>query len=190
MPVVSTTKMTARQFLLLGEDPPGVRLELVNGEIAVSPSPTPDHSNVIVQLIIMLGVHNQQHDLGELYQDVGTVLDRFNVRRPDVLFFFKHRTHLVGKKAMEGQPDLAVEVITPSSIEVDREDKFAQYSEAGVAYYWIVDPATKTLDAWQLVDGNYVEIGRAAGDATIKLPPFPDLEIPLSRLWRRSGAGR
>ena len=41
MPVVSTTKMTARQYLMLGEDPPGVRLELVDGEVAVSPSPMP-----------------------------------------------------------------------------------------------------------------------------------------------------
>jgi hypothetical protein len=32
MSIISTTKMTARQFLQLGEDPPGVRLELVNGE--------------------------------------------------------------------------------------------------------------------------------------------------------------
>ena len=31
---VSTIKMTAVQFLQLGEDPPGVRLELVDGEIA------------------------------------------------------------------------------------------------------------------------------------------------------------
>ena len=37
---VGTIKMTARQFLELGEDPPGVRLELVDGEIAVTPSPT------------------------------------------------------------------------------------------------------------------------------------------------------
>jgi Uma2 family endonuclease len=185
MPIVSTTKMTAGQFLQLGEDPPGVRLELVDGEVAVSPSPTPDHSNVIVQLIILIGNHNHEHDLGELYQNVDTILDRFNVRRPDVLFFFKHRTHLVGKKAMEGPPDLAVEVLSPSSVEIDREDKFEQYRAAGVRYYWIVDPQLQTIDAWELVDGQYVHIGRAQGTATIKLQPFPDLEIPLAQLWRR-----
>jgi hypothetical protein len=31
---VSTIKMTARQYLELGQDPPGVRLELVDGEVA------------------------------------------------------------------------------------------------------------------------------------------------------------
>jgi hypothetical protein len=48
---VSTIKMTARQFLELGEDPPGVRLELVDGEIAVSPSPVPRHSFTVVALL-------------------------------------------------------------------------------------------------------------------------------------------
>ena len=148
MPIVSTTKMTAEQFLSLGEDPPGVRLELVDGEVAVSPSPTPSHSNVVVQLIVLLGTHINSHNLGELYQDVDTILGRFNVRRPDILFFSHDRTHLVGEKAMEGAPDLAIEVISPSSVEVDREDKFAQYRKAGVKYYWIVDPRLRTIHAW------------------------------------------
>ena len=73
---------------------------------------------------------------------------------------------------------------SPSSVEIDREDKFVQYREAGVANYWIVDPALKTIDAWKLIKGQYVSVGRAQGNDTIKLPPFPDLEIPLARLWR------
>ena len=182
---ISTTKMTAGQFLMLGEDPPGARLELVNGEVAVSPSPTPDHGFVITKLGFILEGHNQKYDLGELYQDIDTILDRFNVRRPDMLFFFKARTHLIGKKAMEGPPDLAVEVISPGSVEIDREIKFAQYRDAGVHYYWIADPGLRTIDAWELVDGNYVQIAHAQGDAVVKLPPFPELEIPLGRLWRR-----
>jgi Uma2 family endonuclease len=185
MPIISTTKMTAQQFLQLGEDPPGVRLELVDGVVAVSPSPTPDHSNVVIQIIFLLEQYNQAHRLGELHHDVDTILNRFNVRRPDVLFFFSSRTHLIGKKAMEGPPDLAIEVISPSSIEIDREDKFIQYRDAGVAYYWIIDPVTQTIDAWRLENGTYLSSGHGQGTTVVKLQPFPDLEIPLTRLWRR-----
>ncbi len=49
--------MTAQQFLHLGEDPAGVRLELVDGEVAVSPSPTPKHSFVVMSLALILGNH-------------------------------------------------------------------------------------------------------------------------------------
>jgi hypothetical protein len=52
---VSTIKMTARQFLELGEDPPGVRLELVDGEVAVSPSPVPRHSFTLLRLSNLFG---------------------------------------------------------------------------------------------------------------------------------------
>src|SRR3954467_3406523 len=119
MSVVSTIKMTARQFLELGEDPPGVRLELVNGEIAVSPSPNPSHGYTVVRLIPLLVGHLDKHDLGRIYPDVDTVFGEHDVRRPDLLYFAKSRLHLIGEKAMEGPPDLCIEVISPSSGTID-----------------------------------------------------------------------
>jgi Uma2 family endonuclease len=176
--------MTAEQYLLLGEDPPGVRLELVEGEVAVSPSPTPNHGFAIMQLGTLLNLHVRKSGLGEIYCDIDTILNRLNVRRPDILFFSTTRTHLIGKKAMEGPPDLAVEVVSPSSGEIDRVDKFAQYAQAGVTYYWIVDPEIREIEAWRLDDGQYLRCGRGQGNESVNLPPFADLAIPLKDLWR------
>jgi Uma2 family endonuclease len=190
MPIVSTTKMSAQQFLQLGEDPPGVRLELVDGEVAVSPCPVPRHSFAVIKLARILDTHITDHDLGELYQDVDTLLDGFNVPRPDLLYFSKARTHLVGEKAMEGPPDLAIEVISPEvislgSVEIDRENKFKQYQEAGVMNYWIIDPAERTVEAWVLEQGRYVAAGRGGGSGIVCLPPFPGLEIRIEQLWKK-----
>jgi Uma2 family endonuclease len=177
--------MTARQYFMLGEDPPGVKLELVNGEIAVSPSPTPEHSSVVVNLTTILNMHIQAHDLGELHLDVDTYLDEYNVRRPDLLYFSSANRGRIGKKNMQGVPDLAIEVVSPGSIEVDREDKFEQYRAAKIRFYWIADPELRTLEGWELKRGKYVPIGRAQGVETIRLAPFADLEISLGRLWRK-----
>lgn len=177
--------MTAEQFLMLGEDPPGIRLELVDGEVAVSPSPTPKHSHVVVNLLTILNNHIFVNELGELHHDVDTLLDSFNVRRPDILYYSRNRAHLIGDKAMEGPPDLAIEVLSPSSVVVDRKDKFAQYRKAGVRFYWIVDPQLKTIEGWELKNRRYISTGRGQGTGTIKLAPFDDLEIPLARLWRQ-----
>lgn len=181
--IVNTIKMTAQQFLELGEDPPGVRLELVDGEIAVSPSPTPEHSYVVLELAAILRQHVKNNKLGRIYADVDTIVGKYQVRRPDILYFSIARLNLVGRKAMEGPPDLAVEVISPSSIEIDREDKFTQYADAGVLNYWIVDPIQKTVDAYHLINGKYKPAGNARETDIVKLPPFPDLEIPLADLW-------
>jgi Uma2 family endonuclease len=183
MPIISTTKMTAQQFLQLGEDPPGVRLELVDGEIAVSPSPIPDHSHVDSMLRYLLLQHIVKHDLGRLYGDVDTLFGRHDVRRPDIIYFSKARLHLVGRKAMEGPPDLCVEIISPSSAEIDRIDKFELYEKGGVAHYWIVDPAQRTIEGFRLDDGRYVPSGRGCGDDIVHLPPFADLDLPLGMLW-------
>lgn len=183
MPIVSTIPMTARQFIELGEDPAGVRLELVNGEIAVSPSPIPDHSFVEKMLGFILMNHITQHNLGRLYGDVDTIFGKHDVRRPDLIFFSTARLHLVGKKAMEGPPDLCVEIISPSSETIDKVDKYEQYQAAGVAHYWIVDPVGRTARAYKLENGVYLDAGQGRDQDTVYFPPFSELAIPLGRLW-------
>lgn len=183
MSIVSTTKMTARQFIELGEDPPGVRLELVDGEVAVSPSPIPDHSHVIVALVGILYQHIKVKRLGRIYTDVDTLVSEFDVRRPDILFFSTERLRLVGKKAMEGPPDLCVEVLSPSSATIDKKDKFAQYEQFKVENYWIVDPQRRTIEAYRLKDGTYELAVEGRTSDVVRLPPFEDLEIPLFEIW-------
>lgn len=183
MRTASAIKMNARQYLQLGEDPPGIRLELAHGEIYLSPSPTPDHRYVIHHLALILGNHVKAGRLGEVYMDIDTILDDYNVRRPDLLFFDKDRLSLIGKKAMEGPPDLAVEVISPSSFEIDREDKFREYEKAGVRHYWIVDPEQRTLEMFELRGGREAA-GAWRDRETAQSSLFPGLAIPLGELWR------
>ena len=179
---ISTAKMTARQFLQLGEDPPGIRLELVDGEIAVSPSLNFDHSHVDKALSFFLVGHIRKNDLGELVGDVDTFFGEFDVRRPDIIFIAKQRLDIV-KNIIEGPPDLCVEILSPSSSRIDRKDKFKQYQDGGVAFYWIVDPEARTIEAFELKNRKYRPAGSAHGNQTVRLPPFPDLDIPLADLW-------
>ncbi len=183
MSEVSTIKMTARQFLELGEDPVGVRLELVDGEIAVSPSPFPDHSYVEKMLTIIVGSHIIAKNLGRLYGDVDTLFGKHDVRRPDIIYFSNARLHHVGLKAMEGAPDLCVEIVSPSSETIDRVHKFAQYRDFGIANYWIIDPAEKTAESYVLHGNMYELAAKGASNDVVRFQPFGDLEIPLAQLW-------
>jgi len=183
MPIVSTIKMTARQFINLGEDPVGVRLELVEGEVAIGPSLIPEHSFIDRMLSFIVGNHVLTFDLGRLYGGVNTLFGLTDVRRPDLIYFQKSRVHLVGPKAIEGPPDLCVEIISPSSETIDKVDKFEQYEAAGVAHYWIIDPAERTARAWELQNGKYILVGEGRGEEIVHFSPFVDLAIPLAKLW-------
>jgi Uma2 family endonuclease len=183
MSTLNTTKMTALQFLELGEDPPGIRLELVNGEVAASPSPIPDHSHVEKVLSFLLMQHIRAKKLGLLYGDVDTTFGKYDVRRPDLIYFSRDRLHLVGEKSMEGPPDLCVEIIGPSSSIIDRRDKRRQYEKGGVNCYWIVDPEQRTIEAYKLVRSQYRLAGKGKESDIVNFPPFQELDLPLAELW-------
>lgn len=183
MPATQTTKLTATQFFQLGEDPPGVRFELVDGEIEMSPSPTTAHAHCIQMLSVLLGTHVLHNQLGVIFGDLDTQLDEYFVRRPDLLYFSEARRHLVGRDRLRGLPDLAVEVVSPSSGKTDRQTKFGEYEKAGIAHYWIIDPEQRTMVAYSLDDGRYRQQTEGGGDDTLHAPPFTELDLPLGRLW-------
>lgn len=55
-----------------------------------------------------------------------------------------------------GRPDLAVEILSPSTAKKDRWIKFKLYERAGIPFYWIVEPGNRTVEAFSLnKQGNY-----------------------------------
>ena len=83
-----------------------------------------------------------------------------------------------------GAPDLIVEVLSPSTLKYDWNDKFILYEKAGVREYWIVDPKARTISVFLLQeDGLY-------GNGTVyecnqKAPVFifEGSEIDLNELF-------
>jgi Uma2 family endonuclease len=183
--MILSTKMTARQYESLGQAPPGIRLELVHGEIAGSPFPDFIHGYTDRRLSQIILNHIDEHDLGELVGDIDTYFDDFNVRRPDIIFSAKARTRLrdPSKHGIRYAPDLCVEILSPGSATLDQTDKFDLYAKDGVAHYWIVDPQNQTFSAFQLSRGKYRKIASGTQADTVSADPFPNLKIPLSRLW-------
>ncbi|HUO09328.1 MAG TPA: Uma2 family endonuclease [Phycisphaerae bacterium] len=180
----SLTKMRSQQFLMMGEDPPGLRLELVNGEIVVSPSPTSEHSDVVMNLIEILRPYVREKKLGRMLADVDTVLMEDTTRRPDLLFVSRRRAKIVQEVVM-GAPDLCIEVVSPASATMDRVEKFKLYETAGVKNYWIVDPHARMVEAFVLKGGAFELAVMGRDKETVRLPPFAGLAIPLVKVWRQ-----
>jgi Uma2 family endonuclease len=183
MTLVSTAKMNARQFFMLGEDPPGLRLELVHGDIIVSPSPSFEHSYADTQLRNILTNYINEHDLGAIVGDVDTIFDDLNVRRPDIIFIARSRLHLIKGHGIPIIPDLCVEILSPSSATQDQTEKMDLYARSGVGHYWIVDPKGHTFDAYKLTGKKYVRKVSGRERDVVKAPPFPACKMALGKLW-------
>ena len=177
--------MTAMQYFELGEDPPGVRLELVNGEVEMSPSPAPGHSHTVRAICRWIeDVLPAADPGGYVLLDTDTTLDEHNVRRPDVLYFRSERMYAVTRERLLEPPDLAVEVVSPSSGTTDRKRKFTQYADAGIAFYWLIDPQRQTFEGYRLDGDRYVATVEGKGSYTVSPPPpFPGEALPLKSLW-------
>ena len=78
---------------------------------------------------------------------------------------------------------LAVEVLSPSTRSVDLMLKRGVYAESGVGAYWVVDPLEPSVQAWRLVEGDWVDVGAATGSDVLPLEhPFPIQIVPADLL--------
>jgi Uma2 family endonuclease len=90
----------------------------------------------------------------------------------------------IGTQAFAGVPALIVEVISPSSIRLDRKIKFDTYEQIGVNEYWLVDPKLRGIEVYTLSHGEYALFGQYTGDDLIESGLLPGLQIKANALFQ------
>lgn len=83
----------------------------------------------------------------------------------------------------KGAPDLVMEILSPSTMRHDRFTKFNLYQRAGVREYWIVDPASKSVQVFVLEDGHYTARDFGADGDTVRVNVLEDCTIDLSQVF-------
>ena len=126
--------------------------ELVVGRVIEMPRPKQVHAYVATQIGVALANYVTSNDLGIVYaSEMGYVLarrpsGRDTVRGIDVSFISGERMpDTLAADWVEGAPDLAVEVLSPSNLASDINLKTRQLLDAGAQAVWIVDPATRSV---------------------------------------------
>ncbi len=129
--------------------PEGTPCQLLAGEIIMSPSPIPLHQAIILELSLQLLRFVKEKKAGRVFSaPLDVALDDDHVVQPDILFIRQENLGIIGKKIIEGAPDLVVEVLSPSSAYHDLRTKFRAYERAGVQEYWIVDPERRSMEVY------------------------------------------
>ena len=128
--------------------PRGVRWELVDGEVLVTPSPHWTHQRVVVELTVLLRTYVRSQSLGEVFTSpLDVKLEPGLVLQPDLLVVpaGELRTHSDIVRHLL----LAVEILSPSSARHDRVTKRPRYQRNRVPEYWIVDDRSQTVERWR-----------------------------------------
>ena len=79
-------------------------------------------------------------------------------------------------------PDWVCEILSPSTMSIDRIKKMPIYAREGVAHAWRIDPAAKTLEAYALEGWRRVVIATHGGEDKAEIPPFATIGLDLSGL--------
>lgn len=142
-------------------------MELWDGEIIMSPTPTPSHQTIVAKLFRLLDDFVTQHKLGTVFlSPLDVVLSQHRVVQPDLLFISKTNSRIIQDR-IRGVPDLVVEVIS-QTWKRDRVDKKALYEQFGISEYWIVDPESRAIEVFALVKGVYQLHSKATESSSAK----------------------
>lgn len=144
--------------------PEGTLAELIDGIIYMSPSPVAIHQIVQGEIFRQLANHVVEHGLGQMLPPpMDVFLDNHsNAVQPDILFIAKANLDII-KKKVRGVPDLVGEIISPGNTKHDVERKKELYERFGVKEYWIIEPESKRVTGYHLVNQKFEPLPVSVG---------------------------
>jgi Uma2 family endonuclease len=80
-------------------------------------------------------------------------------------------------------PDWICEVVSPSTMAMDRVTKLSIYARERVSHAWLVDPLARTLEVLRLDEGRWTILSTWSGLVTVRGQPFEAIDLYLSLLW-------
>lgn len=122
------------------------RLELIEGEIIVTPAPAPLHQVIAHRLAVMLDQAIDPDDFGVIMQSpLDVFFGEHTVVQPDLAVLLRNRMEQFGPQKLEGAPSLTIEILSPSTSDRDRGVKRELYARNGVPEFWLVDLDARTI---------------------------------------------
>lgn len=178
-----------------------VEEEIINGKVVMMASPTMNHMFIAGNIYNLFFNYLRGKRCVPFQDGVTLFLDEKENYKPDMMVVCDP-DKMKETDGVHGAPDLAVEVLSPSTWRNDRGDKKDAYERHGVREYWIVDPANRLIEQYVSENGRFVlrevyqqypsylldkmtEAERAAVKTEFKCTLFDDLVIRLEDIFYR-----
>ena len=146
-PRYENLRVSREEYLDLEDD--GFRYDMIDGVLYMSPSPNFEHANYAGNFYLIVGNYLKKQKIGKVVMEMDVLLpDGGDVVRPDISVILSENLNKV-KMHIHGSPDIVVEVLSPSTRNIDLGIKSDRYLNCGVKEYWIIDPKDKTISVWR-----------------------------------------
>lgn len=168
-------------------DVEGAYLEWVDGKVIGFMPNNLQHQQIIGFLLTVMKLFAEMHDLGEVVQ-AGYAMKlevQKRGREPDLIFVAKENSEILTHKYLNGAADIAVEIVSPESIECDRQTKFAEYEAAGVKEYWLIDAERRQAEFYILNAEGFYRLADISG-GTFRSEILTDFFLRVEWLWEKN----
>ncbi len=160
------------------------KADLIDGVIYMASPESLEHNDLVLWLGTLMRLYVEGRDCGRVtVNKVAYRLTPMNAPEPDLAFVRKDRLHILKKGYVDGPPDLAVEVVSPESVERDYQLKRSRYESAGVAEYWIIDSDERK--AFFLANGANGFTEASVRDHLYESTVLPGFKLDVRWLWQR-----
>jgi Uma2 family endonuclease len=164
---------------------PGERHEFINGRVVMASPERVEHYESTENLYEPLKAHVKANKLGRVFRTSMMARFRRNDYHPDVCFWPLHTSRLFRPgQTVFPPPDFAAEVLSPSSIQRDREIKFDDYARHGVQEYWILDYELRAVEQYVLTDEREYDLNLQADRGRIKSVSVSGFEMDIPDIFR------
>ena len=195
MPTMSTAAKRAPTFeelyLEIERLPPGITGQiLIPGVLTTMSRPGPAHDHTLAHCAYAL------HPFDRRFGSHGWwIRQEFEVRFPGdrlpvpYLAGWRADTHpeLPDDNPLRIVPDWCAEVLSASTASDDRTLKLPLFASTGVRHVWLIDPALRTVEVYESIDGRPTLVATARDADVVQLPPF-DAELSLGSWWKAPAA--
>lgn len=162
----------------------GKRYEIIEGVLYQMPSPQEPHQSALSLIFFYLMLHVQMAGAGKVYVAPFDVkLFKNTTVQPDIIVVLNPNKKVITKKNIKGAPDLVVEISSPGTASYDRTKKRQAYARAGVKEFWIVRPATQSVEVFGLEEGELVLKGSYQAAALVESNVLADFPIKAEQFF-------
>lgn len=160
-----------------------IRVEILNHQLHIMPSPQEIHQEIVGELYIAMKTHAKKNKLGKiLISPFDVVLEEGKVVIPDVVFVAIDNYGILDGKRANGSPDLLVEVWSPGNTQVERERKRKIYEEKNVKEFWAIFPKERSITVEVLKDGQYYTFSEGQKEGVIQSSVLKNFELNIEDL--------
>jgi len=140
------------------------------------------HQKIIGKLYTTLSAHIEPNKLGDVWFEVEVDLTPTRTYVPDLSYLTaEHLTRFEDDIAIQGPPDLVVEVLSPSTARRDKFHKLMAYQKTSVPWYWLIDEELIIIEYKNTPEG-YLLTQAVVPPDPFSPQLFPGLVINLAEL--------